>query len=341
MSLLLHRSAIRRAVAGELSEPAERRLRAHLRACAACRAHYDDLSRTAEALSATRAAAETAISVEPAGPLSSAARERARLVAALASNDGHIAGAVDAAGARAPRRSRARRPVWAVALLVPAAAALWLVVRPASRPTRPPPSAGGPGAVAWRGTSSREEAGPPAALLVFASRKGGDGRRDDGAGGPGHSRAKAGSKSPSRSPSNDAVAPQAHVRLVADLPASGEGRVSRDDFVQFVLRGLQAKAFVTVIGIDDAGEVHTYIPPTGSAVAEHEPSSSSISLGSSIDLGAGHRTGRLRLYALLPPAPLDPARIRAAAGRVDLTRPGAPPLDLPVAQVAGVLTIGP
>jgi len=347
MSVWLHGRAIRRAVAGALSERAERRLRAHLRGCEACRAHYDELARIAETLAATRgeigtvdgeagiSASNGSAPVPVSGTLSAAARERARLMAALPSSEDARAGGVAAAGAPPPRTARARRPVWAAALLVPAAAALWLVVRPVSAP---PPSVrpdGGVASVAWRGSPSGDDAAPSATLLVFASRKVGGGPGD---GGPARSRAR--TSATSKSPSIDA-APVPHVRLVADLPASGEGRVSRDDFVQFVLRGLQAKAFVTVIGIDDAGEVHTYVPPAGGAVSGHEPSASSISLGSSVDLGAGHRTGRLRLYALMPAAPLDPARIRAAAARIDLTRPGAPPLDLPVPQVAGVLTIGP
>jgi len=331
MSVLVHGRAIRRAVAGELSEPAERRLRAHLRACEACRARYDELARVAEALAA------------PAPRLSSAARERERLVAALGSGEG-AAGAEDARARLSPT-SRARRPVWAVSLLVPAAAALWLVVRPAPTPPsqRPGLPDGGAGQITWRGAPGSsssaigEEAAPPAALLVFASRKGGDGSRDDDRGGGARSRAKPSAKAKGM----DGVAPTPHVRLVADLPASGEGRVSQGDFVQFVLRGLQVKAFVTVIGIDDEGEVHTYVPPAGAEVTSHEPSSSSISLGASVDLSTGHRTGRLRLYALLPAAPLEPARLRAAARKVDLTRAGAPPLDLPIPQVAGVLTIGP
>ena len=331
MSVLVHGRAIRRAVAGELSEPAERRLRAHLRACEACRARYDELARVAEAL-ATQ------------GQRSSAAtRERARLVAALGLEPGEVAAAAEGTGERLSPTPRLRRPVWAVALLVPAAAALWLVVRPAPAPpgTRPAPPDSEGRAVTWRGvpvaSPSGEEAAPPAALLVFASRKGGDGSRDDDRGGAARSRVKAIPKAKAL----DAAGPLRHVRLVADLPASGEGRVSQGDFVQFVLRGLQVKAFVTVVGIDDGGELHTYVPAAGAQMTSHQPSSSSISLGASVDLSTGHRTGRLRLYALLPPAPLDPARLRAAARRVDLTRPGAPPLDLPVPQVAGVLTIGP
>lgn len=336
MSLWLHRRAIARAVAGDLDEPAERRLRAHLRGCDACRAHYDELGRVAEALVAERAGASA----------SAVARERARLVAALPRmEDARGEGGLDrSAGPAGVDRSMGagprRRPVWIAALLVPAAAALWMVVRPARQPG---PSGASPdaSAVVWRGGPPAEEAGPPAALLVFASRKDARAGRDGRDKVDERGDTRGGKRGAPPAPSAKEIAPAMHVRLVADLPASGEGRVSQGDFVQFVLRGLQTKAFVTVIGIDDAGELHTYVPRAGSEAAGHEPSASSIPLGSSIDLGAGHRPGRLRLYALLPPAPLDAARIRAAAGRLDLTQPGAPPLDLPIPQVAGVLTIGP
>jgi pimeloyl-ACP methyl ester carboxylesterase len=143
-------------------------------------------------------------------------------------------------------------------------------------------------------------------------------------------------------PPDAGASPGAHVRLVADLPGSGEGRVSTGDFVQFVLRGLQTHAYVMVLGVDDAGGVHVYVPRAGAAAARYEPSAAAISLGASINLAAaGRRPGRVRLYALLSPAPLDEARVRAAASRLDRSRPGAPPLDLPVPQVTGVLAIEP
>src|SRR5204863_7565315 len=98
---------------------------------------------------------------------------------------------------RVPARPRAPRPAWAAALLVPAALGAWLILRSSG------PGAGVPdaGPITWRGATA-DPAAAPAALLVFAA-------------------ARAEGATPT------------HVRLVADLPASGEGRVSRHDFVQF------------------------------------------------------------------------------------------------------------
>jgi anti-sigma factor RsiW len=163
---------------------------------------------------------------------------------------------------------------------------------------------------AMRGGGDATEPSAPAALLIFASRK-------------------------------DAARGHGPVRLVAELPASGEGRVSLEDYVQFSVRGLHAPAFVTVVGVDDAGEVHTYVPRAGTPPPRPAPSASATSLGASIDLAPGHRPGRLRIYGLLSAEPLSPERVRAAAARLDRTRPGAPALDLAVPQVAGLLIIEP
>jgi hypothetical protein len=216
-----------------------------------------------------------------------------------------LAGASGGAlAAPAPRR-RARRWLPAALALAPAAAAIVWIVRVA-----PPPSPGDAApAVTFRG-GAPDGAAPPAGLLVYASRK-------EGAAGHGP------------------------VRLVADLPASGEGRLSLSDYMQLSVRGLRAPAFVTVVGVDDGGEVHVYVPRPGAAPARAAPRDAPASLGPSIDLGRGHRPGRLRLYALVSGEPLDEARVRAAAARLDRGRPGAPPLDLPVPQVAGLLMIEP
>jgi hypothetical protein len=112
-----------------------------------------------------------------------------------------------------------------------------------------------------------------------------------------------------------------------------------DDYVQFSVRGLHAPAFVTVVGVDDSGDVHTYVPRAGVPPPRPAPSSGAISLGASIDLARGHRPGRLRVYALLSAEPLPPERVRAAAAQVDRSRAGAGVLDLDVPQVSGLLTV--
>ena len=205
-------------------------------------------------------------------------------------------------------RARPRLPRWAWGALgiVPVLTAALLLLRPVTSPTPPlPPTP----YVANRG-GERTEASAPAVLLIFASHK-------------------------------DPARGHGPVRLVAELPGSGEGRVSLDDYVQFSVRGLHAPAFVTVVGVDDAGEVHTYVPRAGAAPPHITPAASATSLGASIDLARGHRPGRLRLYGLLSAEPLSPERVRAAAAQLDRGRPGAPALDLAVPQVAGLLTIEP
>jgi hypothetical protein len=140
VSLLVHRRAIERAVLGELAPLAEMRLRAHLGGCPRCRAHYDGLARTAEALGGGRAAA---------------ARARARLFAAL---DAPAPTATPEAPAREPLVHRRRAWLGASLALVPAAALvmLWL-----SR---------GRDEVTLRGGGA-SEAAPPATLVLYARSK--------------------------------------------------------------------------------------------------------------------------------------------------------------------------
>ena len=68
MSLFLRKRDIERAVLGELAPPAERRLFEHLRGCAPCRAHYDQLAGVKSIVD---------------GSAMARARERARLIAAV------------------------------------------------------------------------------------------------------------------------------------------------------------------------------------------------------------------------------------------------------------------
>ena len=137
MSLLVHKRAIERAVLGELAPRDETRLRAHLRGCPRCRAHYDGLARTAEALGGGRAAA---------------ARARDRLFAAL---DGPTSAATPP-GTSIVRRRR----VWlGVSLaLVPAAALVMLWLSPRRDE------------VTLRGGGS-SEAPPPATVVLYARSK--------------------------------------------------------------------------------------------------------------------------------------------------------------------------
>ncbi|MFL5304809.1 MAG: anti-sigma factor family protein [Polyangia bacterium] len=230
------------------------------------------------------------------------AEERARARLVAALGTQPAVGGARAPGMRAPRARR----WWPAALLIaPAAAALLLVARPAPHaPTQARTD------VTWRGGADDEAMAVPATLLVYASR-----------------RARGGDPGP--------------LRLVADLPASGEGRVTLSDYVQFSVRGLRSAMFTTVVGIDDAGALHVYAPRPGTAPVATAPSDRPVTVGPSVDLQRGHRPGRLRLYALFSPVPVDEARLRAAATHVDPTRPGVPPLDLPLPQLSGVLLVSP
>jgi len=228
-------------------------------------------------------------------------RARQRLLAALEG------GSAPAAPASVPAATRARRWWRATLLVAPAAAALLLFVRSERTQKRaverPVPE------VTWRGGGASPTT-PAPTLLVYASRK-------DPAGGHGP------------------------VRIVAELPASGEGRVSLSDYVQFSVRGLAAPAFITVVGFDAAGGLHVYAPRPGGAAAPLPPSATPVAVGPSIDLQRAHRPGPLRLYALFSPEPIDEARLRAAGARIDWKRPGVAPLDLPVPQASGLLLVAP
>src|SRR5262245_46316132 len=135
MSVLLNRREIARAVLGELDPARDERLRAHLRGCEACRAHYDRLARAAAVLS---------------GGASASARERARLFAALDAP-------VSAAAAPAAPAPVGRRRTWLTVglVLAPVAAlVLWF-----ARPDR-----GGDDGVTLRGGTAPEARGFPATL---------------------------------------------------------------------------------------------------------------------------------------------------------------------------------
>jgi hypothetical protein len=204
----------------------------------------------------------------------------------------------------APRR---RWPRWlAPALVVPAAAALlFLRLSPAPDPSRQ-------GGVTMRGGGSVDSS-PGVRLLLHASRKG------PGAGPPGP------------------------LRLIADLPGAGEARLSLRDYLQIGYAGLTSAAYVTVVAVDEAGEVHQYLPRPGAGPLRALPAPEARGLGPSVDLGNRHRAGSLRLFALFSPAPLDEDRVRTAAARAGLTGRTlpVPPGGQPVQQLTGLVTLEP
>lgn len=267
MSLLLHRNEIARAVLGELPPSDEERLRAHLRACAACRGHYDTL-----------AAASRAVG----GGAGEAARERARLFAALDRG---------ASATPPPRRSRAWLGV-GLALAPAAAVVLWLA-RPAPEPE-----------VTLRGGAETTAAQPAATVVLYASRRTGASTR-----GP--------------------------LRLVGELPGSGEARVSLDDYLQLAVRGLRAPAHARVAVVEQSGAVKTLV---GDTLLAPKGAGVPVTLGGSVDVARAMAAGPARIVALFSDAALDEAAVRDAVARLDPARVdrGAPPR---ASVVAGSLVI--
>ncbi len=131
-----------------------------------------------------------------------------------------------------------------------------------------------------RGAVARVE--PKAGVLVYAQRK------DQPAGSP--------------------------VRLVADLPGSGEAHVSKQDYVQFTIHHeLPYDAYVALVGVDEVGEVHIYPAGRESGAVRVPPNRKGRSFGPSIDFSANHRPGLMRLYAVFSPLPLNTQEVEQAA----------------------------
>jgi hypothetical protein len=123
------------------------------------------------------------------------------------------------------------------------------------------------------------------------------------------------------------------LRLVAELPGSGEAKVSLQDYIQFRIRTMPAQAHLTILGIDSAGEIHRYFASDEGGV--------SPSVGTSVDLGVGHRPGPLRVYAILSPKPLEWAAVERAGRSASTNLRTADKLDVPAEQVSILLEVEP
>jgi len=177
-------------------------------------------------------------------------------------------------GGEQPEQIRRRRWLPALFVLAPAAAILLWIAKPAA----PPIGAGDD--VTLRGGGDPVSSAAAPTLVIYASRKTGT---------TGHG----------------------PVRLVAELPGSGEARVSIADYLQLGVRGLRAPAHVRVVGLDERGTVHDYLPDT---VAQ--PAARTATVGRSVDLARDHVPGRVKVVALFSNAPADDGAIRdAVAGR--------------------------
>lgn len=181
-------------------------------------------------------------------------------------------------GGRGPqeRQDRSRRSRWLPALFVlaPAAAIVVWIAKPAGPLNKTGDE------VTMRGGADPTPTTATPTLIIYASRKTG---------------------------------PAGHgpVRLVAELPGSGEARVSLSDYLQLGVRGLRAAAHVRVAGLDDHGYVHDYLPDTVAL-----PAARTLAVGQSVDLARDHAPGRVKVVALFSDAPVsDGALTDALAGR--------------------------
>jgi len=242
-----------------------------------------------------------AVAAEALAPAATHRHERLRLQAALNQTIHPARMPVPTSAQSSVQRLRWLR--WTPLLLAPVAA-LFLLVRPTRTPS-PGDMLDGtrPGEIAWRGRA--DAPATEIGLLVYA------GRRADGG-----------------------VTP---VRLVADFPGSGEGKLHLDDYVQFSVRGLRQASYVTIVGLDERGEVHMYAPRPDVPARPVAPDARPVTLGPSINLSVKHHTGRLRLFAVATTAPVGGADVMAAVRRAGFSGT----LALPGMQAAGLLAITP
>lgn len=196
-----------------------------------------------------------------------------------------------------PAPTRARR-AWALAL-VPAAVAAVLLLRP--RPPAPDDTAA-PG-VTHRGPAGEETAAAAPTLALYASRKG----------------------------EGDRMGP---LRLVAEIPASGEAVVSLRDYVQLACRGVRSDGHLAVFARDDAGTLHQLFPGSDGNTRVAATDGAVVPVGSTIELAAHHRVGQLAIMAVWSPHAFDVPQVRA-------TMEGGAPVAAPAVVLRGILQIEP
>jgi hypothetical protein len=207
-------------------------------------------------------------------------------------------------------------------LLLPMAAALFLWFRPTSpATTRSTTTSGQPAqetgpAITWRGGTPHEgeresDSALPETLLVYASRKLEGGKH-------------------------------APVRLVGEMPGSGESRAFPDDYVQLALRNLTKPAFAVAVAISDEGSQprqHVLWPPAGqSAKRLTAERANQVPLGPSIDLASARLSGHLRLCVMLFETAPEPTSLADLLPRACEDDAPAPPS---VRILRGLLIVGP
>jgi hypothetical protein len=100
-------------------------------------------------------------------------------------------------------------------------------------------------------------------------------------------------------------APSSPVRLVGEVPGSGELHVSAQDELQLAYAGLTEPRHLVVVAVDEAGRVQRYYPRSNEA-APLSPTREPRLLGPPLALNT---RGRLRLVGVVSKAPLDPAAV--------------------------------
>jgi len=132
------------------------------------------------------------------------------------------------------------------------------------------------------------------------------------------------------------------LRLVAEFPGAGEGRVSRDEWVQLSCRHALPQAFVYVVGVDAQGALHRYWPREGVPEAPLASAEQAVALGPSFDLAARHPAGPLRLYTFFAERPADLAALeQALRRRASQPADGEAALARLPSHVVGVLLVEP
>jgi hypothetical protein len=106
--------------------------------------------------------------------------------------------------------------------------------------------------------------------------------------------------------------PQRGIRLVAELPASGEGVLHRSESIQLSYQGTGSPRFLSVVALDARGETYVYFPQGEGDPKPLPALPEATSLGRSIRL-EGHALGVLRLYAFLTDALVSEQDLRLAA----------------------------
>jgi len=157
--------------------------------------------------------------------------------------------------------------LWAI----PAAAAVLVVMKVFPRPASEPPDH--PPGVAWRGAGTPEPLRRDESVLLFASRNLGPGRH-----GP--------------------------VRMVGEIPGSGESAVTSEDFLQLAVRNLQRPTWPWVLARAEGANARPRVLwPVGAGNRIEPGAKENVPVGPSIDVGASGLAGKVTLCVLLLATP--------------------------------------